>query len=67
MTQTVNQPSARPTNKVTAGTTGAAVMGLLYWALEAFAPDLPNGEMTASLTPVVVIVLGWFIKDRPNT
>lgn len=67
MTEAVEQPTARPTNKLTAATAASALMGVLYWALDAVVPSLPNEQLITGLTPVAVMVAGWFIKDRPNT
>jgi hypothetical protein len=66
MATTVNQASANPTNKLSAATVAAALMGLLGLALRNLAPQWYDQEVLVGLLPVVVYAAGWFIKDAPN-
>ncbi len=63
----VNQPSARPTNKLTAATIGALTVSLVDLGVRNLASDWHDPNVTAALLPIVVGVLGYVIKDAPNT
>lgn len=63
----VDQPTAQPTNKVTAGTIGASFGAALYSLAEMKFDFLKNPEIKLSLMPifVAVVALGpaWFKKN----
>lgn len=65
-TGTVNQPSINPTNKLTAATVGAAVISVGGLVLKNLAPEWYDPEVMLSITPVVIFVFGWLIRDKPN-
>lgn len=74
MANVVNQPSANPTNKLTASVVGASVWGtamlLVGLVLKNEAPGWYDPEVLASVTltgsTVASFVAGWFTPDRPN-
>jgi glyoxylate utilization-related uncharacterized protein len=66
MTETVNQPSANPTNKLTAATIGAATLSVSGLIVRNLFPEWYDQDVWLSMAPVVVFALGWFIKDKPN-
>lgn len=63
----VKQPSARPTNKLTAATLGALIVSVASVALLNLAPEWHDATVFNTLTPVVVGLLGYLVKDEPNT
>lgn len=63
----VNQPSARPTNKLTAATLGALAVSVAGVVLLNLRPEWHDPVTFTLLTPVVVGLLGYVIKDAPNT
>lgn len=63
---TVNQPTLNPTNKLTAATVAAMVMEISRIVTINYAPEWYSPELWGALTPVVVFVMGWLIKDQPN-
>jgi len=62
----VNQPSANPTNKLTAATVASAGMAVLSLVLKNLAPEWYDPETLMALTPVAAYVAGWLIRDEPN-
>ena len=66
MATTVNQPSANPTNKLSAATVAAALMGVVGLALKNLAPQWYDQDVLLGLLPIVVYFSGWFISDAPN-
>jgi hypothetical protein len=64
---TVNQPSARPTNKLTAATLGALLVSLMSVLVQNMAPDWHDPQVFSALGPVMVGLLGYIVKDAPNT
>jgi len=66
MSTTVNQPSANPTNKLSAAVVAAAGMGLLGLFLRNEVPNWYDPTVLALCSPVVVYFTGWFIRDAPN-
>lgn len=66
MADTISQPSANPTNKLTAATIGIALVEVLRTALASFAPEWSDPAMWTALSPIVVFACGWFISDAPN-
>ena len=65
-TNTISQPSANPTNKLTSATIGIAIVEVLRTALATFAPEWSDTAMWTALSPIVVFACGWFISDAPN-
>ncbi len=66
MTTTVNQPSANPTNKLSAATVASAVMAVVGLALRNLAPEWYDEQVLLAALPVVVYAAGWVTSDRPN-
>ena len=67
MTELVKQPSAiNPTRKLSAAVVAVAVMELLWVVLSNVAPSWADPSLKASLTPVVVFIVGYFVHDAPN-
>lgn len=63
----VSQPTRKPTNKLTAATLGALVVSVVSVVLRNLWPEWHDPEVFNALTPVVVGVLGYLVKDAPNT
>lgn len=66
MEGTVNQPSSQPTNKLTAATLGAALVPALGLILRNAFPNWYDPDVLLGMTPIVVYLLGYLIKDDPN-
>lgn len=66
MSNTISQPSANPTNKLTAAVVGVAVVEVARVALANFAPGWSDPAMWTALSPVIVFLCGWFVPDAPN-
>lgn len=66
MDNRVNQPSANPTRKLTAAVVAAAVVEVTRTALANFAPGWSDPAMWTALSPLILFLCGWFIKDDPN-
>lgn len=64
--ETVNQPSANPTNKLTAATVAAAVVSFSGLVVRNLWPTWYDAEVWAAMMPLAVFAAGWFIRDRPN-
>ena len=63
----VNQPTARPTNKLTTATIYAgAITALIAAAVDYFWPGFGSPVLWAALSPAIGLVLGYFVKDAPN-
>lgn len=62
----VNQPSSQPTNKLTAATLAAAIMPAFGLVLHNLWPQWYDPEVVMGMTPVLVYLLGYLIKDAPN-
>jgi len=63
---TVNQPTTRPTNKLTAATLGSALVAVAAVITDNLAPSWSDPKMWAAITPVVVFACGYLVKDKPN-
>lgn len=63
----INQPHWRPTNKLTAGAVGAALTAIARAFTVHFYPFLDSPEMWCAVAPVVVLSLGYLIRDEDNT
>lgn len=66
MAKTVNQPTALPTNKLSAATTATAIMSVAGLVVQNIWPSWYSQEVWAAMLPVVVFVVGWFVSDAPN-
>lgn len=62
----VNQPSANPTRKLSAATIALAVVELAWVLLINFAPSFADPNLKAAVTPLVVFLVGYMVKDAPN-
>lgn len=66
MAKTINQPSANPTNKLTAAIIVAAGLSVLRVIVRNLAPEWADDAMFDSLLPLAVGIAGWYTPDRPN-
>lgn len=66
MASTTNQPTSNPTNKLTAATIAASIMGIVGLILRNMAPDWYDPAVLATMLPLVVYGTGWMIPDSPN-
>lgn len=66
MANTVNQASNNPTNKLTAVTVSGAIVSAAGLIVKNLAPEWYDPELLLNLSPIVLLVVGWFIKDNPN-
>lgn len=64
--ETVSQPSARPTNKLTAAVIGTALVEVARVGIGYVIPEFGDQTMWIALAPIVVYATGWFVKDKPN-
>lgn len=68
MTETVNQPTAAPTRKMTAVIIAGVVMGLLRTAIAIWAPewdaDMFFIEYGPEIHSAIMIAAGYFVKER---
>jgi phage terminase large subunit-like protein len=63
---TRTQPTATPTNKLTAATIAAALVSVLGLVVRNLWPHWYDAEVLAAATPLCVFALGYLVKDRPN-
>lgn len=63
---TVNQPTANPTNKLTAATIAAAAVSWSGVVVRNLWPEWYDPEAWAAAMPFVVLLVGYFVKDAPN-
>lgn len=63
---TVPQPTQNPTNKLTAAMAAAAAVSVLGLALKNLAPGWYDPETLMNVTPLIVLIFGYVIKDRSN-
>lgn len=61
---TINQPSATPTNKLTAATLGAAALAVLGLIVRNIWPQWYDASVWSALSPVAVFALGYVVKDQ---
>ena len=66
MTNVINQPSANPTNKLSAAVIGAAVTEVSRALLGHFMPEFSEPALWTALSPIIVFLCGWFVPDAPN-
>lgn len=63
---TVNQPSYAPTNKLSAAAIAAALASGSGLVVRNLWPAWYDDELWATMTPLLVLALGYIVKDRPN-
>lgn len=63
---TVSQPSALPTNKLTAAMISAAIAGIVKAVVLTYLPELSDPAIWEPLPYIVGFVVGYVVKDRPN-
>jgi hypothetical protein len=61
--QSVNQPTAHTTDKVTAASVGAAIIALLVAVLTQYGFEV-DAVTASALTPFAVWLAGWMMKER---
>lgn len=66
MANLINQPSANPTNKLTAAVVAAAVVSLARAISSHFWPEFADQSLWDALLPIAVYLSGYLIKDSPN-
>lgn len=66
MAKTVEQPTANPTRKLSAAVIGAAIMAVVSVSLRNLAPEWYDPSVLATMTPIVIFAIGYFVKDAPN-
>ena len=66
MNDTIYQPSSQPTNKLTAATLAAALVPATGLILRNVFPDWYDPDVMIGMTPIMVYLFGYFIKDEPN-
>lgn len=59
----MNQPSLKPTTKVSAGAIGGAITVLLVSTLASFDIHLPS-DVSAALVVIVSFVVSYFVKEK---
>jgi len=62
---TANQPSARPTNKLTAATLAAAALAVSGLIVRNLWPEWYDAGVWTALTPLAVFGLGYVVRDEP--
>ena len=63
----MNQPTAAPTRKVTAGALAAALTTILVWVLSEFAGvELPP-EVAAAVTSILTLGAAYIVPERAPT
>lgn len=62
----VSQPTKFPTRKLSAATIALAIVELAWVLLVNFAPSYADPNLKAAITPVVVFLVGYMVKDEPN-
>lgn len=62
----VNQATINPTNKLSAATISVALVELARFLVQHFAPEFYDAALWSALTPIVVFVVGYFVKDEAN-
>lgn len=64
MANLVVQPTLNPTRKLSAAVVAVALMEVFWVVLTNLFPSYADPSLKAALTPVVVFVAGYFIKDE---
>jgi len=63
---TVSQPTLNPTNKLTAAIVASALVELAHTAVDNLAPSWSNPALWTAMTPLVIGIVGYYVKDAPN-
>lgn len=63
---TVKQPTINPTNKLTAATIVAAAVPLAGLIVRNLWPSWYDETVWAGMTPILVMAIGYFVKDEAN-
>lgn len=61
---TVDQPTANPTNKLTAATLAGAAMAILSLVIRNEAPQWYDPDVMVALSPVVAFLAGYLVRDH---
>lgn len=64
---TVDQPTANPTNKLTAATLAGAAMAIISLILRNKLPEWYDPDVMVALSPVVAFLAGYLIRDHATT
>lgn len=64
---TVNQPSALPTNKLTAAMVAASLASIVKAFVVQTWPQFADPIIWEPLPILLGFAVGYFVKDRPNT
>jgi len=64
--ETVNQPTALPTNKLTAAMLSASLAGIVKAFVVQAWPQFADPIIWEPLPYIVGFAVGYFVKDRPN-
>ncbi|RLP22277.1 hypothetical protein [Mesorhizobium sp. YM1C-6-2] len=64
--ETVNQPTALPTNKLTAAMLSASIAGVVKALVVQAWPQFADPVIWEPLPYLVGFAVGYFVKDRPN-
>lgn len=67
MSTTVKQPTANPTNKLTAAMVASVVMELSKLIVKNVWPQYYEEALWVALTPLAIVGAGYFIRDTANT
>lgn len=63
----VNQPTSAPTRKLTAASLTALVVGWGGLVMQNLAPQWYDPSVWVTLTPVAMLVIGYFVRDEDNS
>lgn len=62
----VNQPTKNPTNKLTAAVAASALIEVAGLVTRNLAPEWYDQAVWSAMTPLVILIFGYVIKDAPN-
>jgi hypothetical protein len=63
---TIVQPSANPTNKLTAAVVGVAAINVVRVVVSNIWPAVTDDGFWMAMDPLAVFLAGWFVKDEAN-
>ncbi len=66
MSETVSQPSPMPTRKLGSAVIATIIMELARVIVSNIWPSWFDANLWAALTPLVVLLVGYVVKDNPN-
>lgn len=66
MTDLVSQPTAMPTRKLTSAVIATILMELAKVIVSNLWPSWYDANLWLALTPLVVLLVGYVVKDAPN-